>query len=72
MAILLPAKIRRVEFFISHLFCGRRRDGDYQAQLEWAHNSPDFSIVVLSVDIALDADKCDLSRSDSLDVWSEH
>ena len=72
MAIMFPAKIKRVEFFIAHLFCGRRRDGDYQAQLEWAHDSPDFSIMILSVDIALDADKCDLSRSDSLAIWSGH
>ena len=45
----IPCAIRRVEYFVLNLYCGRRRAGDVQQQVEWSYYSQDYSIYVLSI-----------------------
>ena len=68
----LPCRVKRTEFFVLNLFSGRRRSGDIQSHIEWCHVSSDFSIHVLSIDIAIDPLKCNLMDASVLDEWVEH
>eukprot|EP00959_Pyramimonas_sp_CCMP1952_P213938 4476501-Pyramimonas_sp.AAC.1 len=64
--------MRRPEYFILYLYCGRRRPGDIQASLEWTEYSLDFSVSVLSIDIAIDPVLGNVMRRESSEVWKEH
>ena len=66
----VPWRIQRDEVFILNLYCGVRRKGDVQDCLSSATTYAEVSVVVtitvLSIDVAIDADRCDLMKSKSL------
>ena len=68
----LPSRIKRMDYFVLNLFCGRRRAGDIQEQLELVHHHDDYNIVVLSIDIAIHATLCDMMNSSTLALWIQH
>ena len=71
-AQVLPTAIRRTEYYVLNLYCGRRRPGDIQTQIEWCHYDVDFAIIVLSVDIAIDPILGNMMRRETLEVWKGH
>ena len=68
----IPSRIKRMDYFVLNLLCGRRRSGDTQEQLELVHHHNDYNIVVLSIDIAIHATLCDMMNSSTLALWLEH
>ena len=52
------------EIIVLHLFSGRRRKGDLQSKLEEIH-----ILTVASVDVAIDAKRCNLADSKQQDLW---
>ena len=64
----IPTSVKRVEYVVLNLYCGRRRGRDIQAQLEWTHHSSDFDIIMLSIDIAMHADLGDMMYAKTLEL----
>ena len=57
------------ELLFLHLCSGRRRSQDLQCALEEIHLPTGFVLTVLSVDVAIDSERCDLSREDLRQTW---
>ena len=68
----LAARMRTRELVVLHFFSGIRRKGDLQAELEWMGTLDGFMIVVISLDIAVSAERCDLRRQQVLFEWMVH
>ena len=64
--------IFRHTFFVLNLYCGHRRTGDIQWHIEFSVTSPSVEVIVLSVDIALDPIRGDLTREATILEWVEH
>jgi hypothetical protein len=59
----------RSTYVILHLYSGRRRNGDLQHFVEWQALSEYYEVVVLSIDLAVDAKWGDLKRRETVDYW---
>jgi hypothetical protein len=57
---------------VLHLFSGRRRNQDVQMCAEWLSSQKDYVLTVLSIDIAIDAVKGDLTRRATIQLWQHH
>ncbi len=67
----LPADFRRfvrTELFVLHLFAGRRRQGDLQAQIESGPGDASIRLIVLSLDLIY-GPKGDLTDQENLGFW---
>ena len=58
--------------YVLHLFSGQRRPGDLQYWLEREANSTQTNIVILSIDVVLDAARCDLQSPRAIAYWRDH
>ena len=68
----LPRAIKRTEYVVLNLHCGRRRPDDIQACVEWSHYLTDFAIVALPIDIAIDPVLGNRMCRATLETWKEH
>ena len=59
----------RQPYFVLHLFSGQRRPGDLQHQLEKLIALAPFPVWVLSLDVAVDRELCDLADPDFVAMW---
>ena len=57
------------ELIILHLFSGRRRERDIQMELERQPLPPGVVMTVVSVDVAIDPARCDLSQEQQQKLW---
>ena len=57
------------ELIMLHLFSGRRREKDIQMELEQLPLPPGVIMTVVSVDVAIDPHRCDLSQSHQQKIW---
>eukprot|EP00438_Fugacium_kawagutii_P021691 Skav224757 [mRNA] locus=scaffold1604:48812:54304:- [translate_table: standard] len=48
------------QLVFAHLYSGHRREGDLQSQLEKIDWSPDLPPLILSLDVVIDADRCNI------------
>eukprot|EP00972_Heterocapsa_arctica_P012835 1886847-Heterocapsa_arctica.AAC.1 len=58
-----------VAYFVLHLFSGQRRPGDVQHELEALLAASPVPLWVLSLDVAVDAVRCDLSSPKFVALW---
>ena len=56
-------------WFFLHLFSGQRRPHDIQQEVEFLASRAGLPIVVISVDLALDATRCNLAEAEAIDFW---
>lgn len=68
----IPAFVRRPVYVVLNLFSGRRRWGDLQCQISWAHQNAEYEIYVLSIDIVLSSSHGNLADQGVLDYWKRH
>ena len=68
----IPAKIKSRELVFIHIFSGLRRPGDLQHYLEWSGKAQGFTVIVISLDIAIDRVQGDLMNSDTVNTWRSH
>ena len=68
----LPFRIRRPEFFVLNLFSGMRRSGDIQWHLEFSWPASTCAVYCLSIDVAIDAIRGDLTQQDIILEWVGH
>ena len=66
MPIQFPKRNTHV---VLHLFSGRRRHNDVQAQLEYLTAFADYDVVALSVDVANDKDAGNLADDITVRYW---
>ena len=59
------------ELIILHLFSGRRRERDIQMELESLPLPEGVVMTVVSVDVAIDPSRCDLSKDDQQKLWHD-
>ena len=57
-----------VDLIVLHLFCGHRREGDIQWQVESSQFAGRYSVFVLSVDIVI-SKRCDVSKHEHREFW---
>ena len=73
-AVKAPWRITRAEVFATHLYCGFRRRQDFQDCLQTSVAYQDVQtvivITVLSIDVAIDSDRCDLMKSHNLATFT--
>ena len=68
-----PAALPRFqETVFVHLYSGRRRDGDLQAQLESLDWEGQLPPLVVSLDVMVDASNCDMMCAAHRDLWLGH
>ena len=65
----VPSPLGALPYLVLHLYSGQRREGDLQACLEPFLAQLQLPVVVLSLDVAIDAVKGDLSRQSSRQFW---
>ena len=58
----VPRRIKRPGLFALNLFSGMRRTGDIQWHLEFMWPASECAIYCLSIDIAIDAERGDLTQ----------
>ena len=70
----VPWRVQRVKIYVLNLFCGFRRQDDIKQALRAAPAvaviTTGVHLMVLSIDVAIDAERCDLMRVDSLQVFA--
>ena len=68
----IPLRPRSRELIYLHIFSGMRREGDLQYHLEYVGAGKGATVIVISLDIAIDAEKCDLRNPEVLTEWRLH
>ena len=68
----VPGPVQRLAqqaYFVLHLFSGQRRPGDLQHELEKLQAQAPYPAFVLSLDVAVDRQRGDLSRPEFVAQW---
>ena len=58
-------------WLILHLFSGQRRPHDFQHEFEFLTAISGLPVLCISIDLALDPDRCDLSRASAIALWKQ-
>ena len=70
--ISLEQKMRMMErtlYVMLHVYSGRRRQGDLQQNLEYLTEPENFDILVISIDLAVDRQRCDMVEPENQRFW---
>lgn len=61
--------IYRKQYVVLNLFSGRRRYGDIACQMQYINTCPDYEILVLAMDVAVNSVTGNMLNSENTDRW---